>query len=196
MKKAIIIVIIILLTIITSFYALAGRRVKTVEIVEKAQLGLTGIYITVLDYKRVYPSNKEKELEPKKYIAFKVLLDGSKDRTGGDPPKHFGNPLGCDHSECYDTCGYFYVEGNIDERKNVQFNDVGPTWAVRILGNNSPIIGLGKVEKGVVEGWIVFEVPEEFETKKFIYRYREWSELKEILFPRAEVQVIFNETIK
>jgi hypothetical protein len=197
MKKTIIATLTIWLIIIIAFSSILGKgAVRTVKVGEKSQLWFTGIYITVLDYKRVYPSVSKKEFEPMKYIAFKVLLDGRKERTGGDPPKHFGNPVGCDGLECYETCGNFYVEGDIGEKKNIQIHSISPSYAAKVLGDESPIIGLGKVDSGVVEGWVFFKVPEEFEIKKFIYRYREHNDFIKRVFPKVEVQVLLNEPIK
>jgi len=196
MKKTIIATLTIWLIIIIAFSILEKGAVRTVRIGEKSQLWFTGIYITVLDYKRVYPSVSKKEFEPMKYIVFKVLLDGRKERTGGDPPKHFGNPVGCDGLECYETCGNFYVEGDIGERKNIQIDSISPSYTAKVLRNESPIIGLGKVDSGVVEGWVLFKVPEELEIKKFIYRYREHNDSIKRVFPKVEVQVLFDEPIK
>ena len=197
MKKTIIATFTIWLIIIIAFSILGKGAVKTVKVGEKSQLWFTGIYITVLDYKRVYPSVNEKEFEPMKYIAFKVLLDGRKERTGGDPPKHyFGEPVGSDCPECYDTCGDFFVEGDIGEKKNIQIDSISPSYPAKVLGDESPIIGLGKVDSGVVEGWVFFKVPEEFEIKKFIYRYSEHNDFIKRVFPKVEVQVLLNEPIK
>lgn len=196
MNKAIIIILLILRIIITPFCDLAGRGSKAVEMGERAQLGWTGIYITVLDYERVYPSIEEKESEPEKYIAFEVLLDGSKDRTGGDPPGHFGNPLGYDSFEGYDVCGYLYVEGKSDSRRNV-YGDLDPPRVARLFGNDyPPIIGMGKLEGKAASGWVIFELPENFEINKFIYRYHEHSDLTKMLLPEAKVQIIFENPIK
>ena len=197
MKKTIIATFTIWLIIIIAFSILGKGAVRTVKVGEKSQLWFTGIYITVLDYKRVYPSVSKKEFEPMKYIAFKVLLDGRKEKTSGDPPKHyFGEPVGSDCPECYDTCGDFFVEGDIGEKKNIQIHSISPSYADKVLGNESPIIGLGKVDSGVVEGWVLFKVPEEFEIKKFIYRYREYNDSVARVFPKVEVQVLLNEPIK
>jgi len=196
MNKAIIIIFLILRTIMNPFCNLAGRGTKTVEIGKRAQLGFTGIYITVLDYKRVYPSIEEKDSEPKKYIAFEVLLDGSKERTGGDPPGHFGNPVGCDSFEGYEICGYLYVEGKGDSRRNV-YGDLDPPRVARLFGNDHPpIIGMGKLEGKAASGLVIFELPENFEINKFIYRYHEYSDLTKMLLPEAKVQIIFENPIK
>ena len=196
MNKAIIIILLILRIIITPFCNLAGRGTKTVEIGKRAQLGFTGIYITVLDYRRVYPSIEEKESEPKKYIAFEVLLDGSKDRTGGNPPGHFGNPLGYDSFEGYELCGYFYVEGKGDPRQKL-YSALDPPRVARLFGNDHPpIIGMGKLEGKVASGWVIFELPENFEINKFIYSYREYFDLTKMLLPEAKVQITFKNPIE
>ncbi|MCD6106721.1 MAG: hypothetical protein J7J57_00650 [Caldisericaceae bacterium] len=192
MNKVIIIILLIIGTIIAPFCNLAGRGTKTVEMGERAQLGFTGIYITVLDYKRVYPSIKEKESEPKKYIAFEVLLDGRKTKD-----VNFGHPVGevsC-HEERYNIyymCGFFYVEGEDNSKRKVCGVMIKPE-PVCSFGKDLPILGVGKSgEKiDVTKGWVIFGLPENFEINKFIYRYHEHSDLTKMLFPEAKVQIIF-----
>ncbi|NCQ53727.1 MAG: hypothetical protein GW803_06685 [Caldiserica bacterium] len=200
MNKAIIIIFLILRTIMTPFCNLAGRGTKTVEIGKRAQLGFTGIYITVLDYKRVYPSIEEKDSEPKKYIAFEVLLDGSKERSGGDPAQHFGCPVGefnC-HGERYNIyymCGFFYVEGEFNSKVyGIMMNED----SVCLFGKELPILGVGKSKEkiDIASGLVIFELPENFEINKFIYCYHEHSDLTKMLFPEAKVQIIFENPIK
>jgi len=143
MKKIIIIVISLLLIVliwISADYYDRGRGTKTIEMYERAQLGWTGIYITVLDYKMVYPSIEEKF---QKYIAFEVLLDGSKDRTDGDYPERFGEPSSCDSYECYELYGNFSVEGKLHSEQK-QYFPLPLADAVKLFGNNFSIIGLGK----------------------------------------------------
>jgi len=63
MKKTIIATFSIWLIIIIAFSSILGKgAVRTVKVGEKSQLWFTGIYITVLDYKRVYPSVSKKNL--------------------------------------------------------------------------------------------------------------------------------------
>ncbi|BAL80177.1 hypothetical protein [Caldisericum exile] len=191
MNKAIIIILLILRTIITPFCNLAGRGTKTIDMNERAQLGFTGIYITVLDYKRVYPPIKEKEPGTKKYIAFEVLLDGSKDRTGG----RFGSYVGWDSLDSYNTCG-IYLEGKIGRREIYQLS-LSPPEIVSLFGEDHPsVIGMGKLEGKVASGWVIFELPENFEINKFIYCYHEYSDLTKMLLPEAKVQIIFENPIK
>lgn len=197
MNKAIVIALLILRMIITPFYYLAGGGTKIVEIGERAQIGLTGIYITVLNYKRVYTSIEGKEAEPKKYIAFELLLDGGKERTS-----NFGHPVGkvsC-HGERYNTynmSGYFYVEGEYNSKRKLHGYMIDDR-SICLFGKNLPILGIGKSEEKieVAYGWVVFELPENFEINKFIYSYDEHSDLIKMLLPKNEIQIIFDNPIK
>ncbi len=190
MNKAIIIILLILRIIITPFYCIAGGGTKTVELGEKAQVGLTGIYITVLEWRRVYPSVKE-EL-PKKYIAFKVLLDATKERSQGDPPQHFGLPIGSNGNYSYDLCGSFYIEGKGDHKDKTIIGRLEGVKAHQLFGKNLQILGFGKLEDRTAEGWVIFELPEDFEIKKFVYIYHEHRDLMKVLLPKSENQLIFD----
>jgi len=191
MNKAIIILALILRIIITPFYYLAGGGAKTVEIGTKAQLGLTGIYMTVLSYKEIYPIREDKYY--KKYIAFEVLLDGSKERTGS----RFGSYVSWDSVDSYNTCGYFYLEGKIGRSKIRQLS-LSPPEIVSLFGEDHPsVIGMGKMGEGKkVSGYVIFGLPEEFEAHKFIFLYDDHLEdVHQLLFPKTEIQVVLNNPI-
>lgn len=197
MNKAIVIILLIIRIIITPFCNLAGRGTKTVEMGERAQLGFTGIYITVLDYKRVYPSIEQKESEPKKYIAFKVILDG-----GSTKDHNFGDSVGevsC-NGETYSIhymTGSFYVEGETNSKSKV-YGSLIEQKSVCSCGKDFPIIGIDKSKENLdtLSGWVIFEIPKDFAIDKFFFRYNEERDLSQILFPEAKVQVVFDNPIK
>lgn len=191
MYKAIIILALIIRIIISPFYLLAGGGPKTVEIGTKAQLGLTGIYMTVLSYKEVHPIRESKYY--KKYIAFEVLLDGSKERTRGC----FGSYISCDSVDCYDMCGYFYLEGKIG-RRETGVGSLSPREVISLFGkDHPPIIGIGKMgEEKKVLGYVIFGLPDGFEAQKFVFEYnKRRDEIHQLLFPRPRIQLILNNPI-
>jgi len=190
-KKITIIVVIILLIVVSADFYSRGKGTRTVEIYDRAQLGWTGIYITVLDYKMVHPSIEEKF---QKYIAFEVLLDGSKNRTNWVFDNvHFGEPYNCDSYECYELYGRFFVAGKLHSKQK-SYGSIHPEDAVKLFGNKFPIIGLGKLGKKIAFGWVVFKVPEDFEINEFVYTRIERDDSK--IFPDATVKVIFKEPIR
>ncbi|MEF3245142.1 MAG: hypothetical protein K6343_04080 [Caldisericaceae bacterium] len=182
--------VILLLIIVSTDYYSRGRGTKTVKMLERAQLGWSGIYLTLLDYKFVHPSIEEKF---QKYIAFQVLLDGSKNRTKNDYV-HFGEHYNCKSYKCYELYGCFIVAGKLHS-KQTSYGSIHPEDAVKLFGNKFPIIGLGKLENNIAFGWVVFKVPEDFEINEFIYTHFERDDLDKI-FPNATVKVIFKEPIK
>jgi hypothetical protein len=197
MNKIIVVILLIIRVIISPFCNLVGRGTKTVELKEKAQVGLTGIYMTVLDYKRVYPSIEQKDLEPKKYFAFKVTLDGTntKDQNFGK----FVGEVNCNGETYYShyMTGLFYVEGKIGSKSKV-IGAMTEQASLCSFVKDFPIVSVDKSKENVdmLSGWVVFELPEDFEISKFYFRYYEKSDISQILFPEAKVQIVFSNPIK
>jgi hypothetical protein len=197
MNKIIVVILLIIRIVISPFCNLAGRGTKTVELGEKAQVGLTGIYMTVLDYKRVYPANAQKDLEPKKYIAFKVILDGTNTKD-----QNFGKFVGevtC-NGETYSIhyiAGLFYVEGQIGSKSKI-YGAIPEQASLCSFGKDFPIVSIDKSKENVdtLSGWVMFELPEDFEISKFYFYYNEENDLLKTLFPEARVQVVFKDTMK
>ena len=197
MNKIIVIILLIVRIMIAPFCNLVGRGTKTVELGEKAQVGLTGIYMTILDYKRVYPSIEQKDSEPKKYFAFKVILDGTntKDQNFGDS----GGEVSCNGETYYRhyMAGFLYVVGETNSKSKV-YGSMIEQKSVCFFGKDFPIIGIDKSKENLdtLSGWVIFEIPEDFAIDKFFFRYNEERDLSQILFPEAKVQIVFDNPIK
>jgi len=181
-----------------AFFEIIGRGTKIAKIGQSTQLGFTGIYVTVLDYGRIFDYKKgalplgEMGYEPKKLFAFQVQLDGRKERTGGQ----FGHSLGtCGSFDCYYTSMLFYLEGKL-YGKDVKIDSLPECYAIRYFnGNPSQLIGIGKLQDKVASGIVLFGVPEDFVAERFVIEFYDRSDFS-ALFPRARVVLILEHPIK
>jgi len=112
-KKIITRSIVIVIIVLFGYYLDKECGVKTVKMQEKAQLGLTGIYLTVLDYKEIEPLKDDPKLDYDKYIAFEVMLEGSKRGV----IENFGHSVSSNPDQ-YDLCGLFFLDGEKDGKNN------------------------------------------------------------------------------
>ena len=174
-KKIITWYIVIIIIVLFGYYLDKECGVKTVKMGEKAQLGLTGIYLTVLDYKEIEPLNDDPKLDYDKYIAIEVMLEGSK------KVRNFAGQISYNLS---------FLIGETDETEQSQ-GALRADDIIQLFGPEFPAIGIGKMSDGKkTHGYIIFEVPKDFKSYKFIYKYRSGIDLYESAFPNTEIHVI------
>ena len=174
-KKIITWSIVIVIIVLFGYYLDKECGVKTVKMGEKVQLGLTGIHLTVLDYKEIEPLKDDQKLDDDKYIAFEVVLEGSK------KVRNFAGQISYNLS---------FLTGETNGKEQSQ-GALRADDIIQLFGQDFPAIGIGKISKDKkAYGYIIFEVPKDFKPCKFIYKYRSGIDLYESAFPNTEIHVI------
>ncbi len=189
-KKIITRSIVIVIIVLFGYYLDKECGVKTVKMQEKAQLGLTGIYLTVLDYKEIEPLKDDPKLDYDKYIAFEVMLEGSKRGV----IENFGHSVSSNPDQ-YDLCGLFFLDGEKDGKKQFQ-GMLDEDYIIKLFGPEFPAIGIGKMgDDKIAHGYVVFGIPERFKPYKFVYKFYTKAELYQIIFPDTEIHVILEDPV-